>query len=256
MFVVDDYLVRLAGEVLPHDVSLPKVLSWDAAGSQFGVPDIRTVYAALLNDRKAVAAMDATFHAAPYHRPPVSPILYIKPRNTLVAHGARIAVPAGATSVQVGASIGIVLGRVAARVEPARALDYVAGFALVADLAVPHDSFFRLPACDVLFDGSCVIGPAVVANCHVPDPDAIAVEVSVGAHMVFSASTATSARSVARLLADVTEFMTLAPGDVLTMGVPWNAPVVHPGDAVTIEVQGWPPLRFQLAAASAGEALR
>ncbi|MGH8278873.1 MAG: fumarylacetoacetate hydrolase family protein, partial [Gammaproteobacteria bacterium] len=217
---------------------------------------IHTVYATLLNDRKAMAALDATFHAAPYYRPPVAPILYVKPRNTLGAHGARVAAPAGATSVQVGASIGIVLERVAARVDAAHALDYVAGFALVADLAVPHASFFRLPPRDVIPDGFCVLGPALVAKRHVANPDDVALTVRVGAHAVFSASTASCVRGVAQLLADVTDFMTLAPGDVLTLGVPWGAPVVHAGDAVTIEVQGWPPLRFQMADASAGEALR
>ncbi|HEX7325049.1 MAG TPA: fumarylacetoacetate hydrolase family protein [Rhodanobacteraceae bacterium] len=248
MFVVHDHRVQLAGERLPRDVRAAGVLALDAEGARFDVPDVHTVYGTLLNDRRALAALDESFHAAPYHHPPQAPILYVKPRNTLVGHGARVRVPAGATGVRVGASLGIVLGRVACHIDVAHALDYVAGFTPVADLSVPHASWFRLPPRDVIADGFCVVGPAIVAARDVANPNAVTLDVSLGAHRVYSASTATCVRGVARLLADVTEFMTLVPGDVLTLGVPWGAPVAHAGDRVGIEVQGWPPLRFQLAA--------
>jgi 5-oxopent-3-ene-1,2,5-tricarboxylate decarboxylase/2-hydroxyhepta-2,4-diene-1,7-dioate isomerase len=41
-------------------------------------------------------------------------------------------------------------------------------------------------------------------------------------------------RSAASLLADVTEFMTLSPGDVLALGVAWPAPRVRAGQRVDI----------------------
>lgn len=45
-------------------------------------------------------------------------------------------------------------------------------------------------------------------------------------------------RSVPRLLADVTEFMTLSPGDVLLVGVPEEAPQARVGDKIRIEIAG------------------
>ena len=45
-------------------------------------------------------------------------------------------------------------------------------------------------------------------------------------------------RPVARLLADVTDFMTLAPGDVLMLGVPLGAPLARSGQRVVTEIAG------------------
>jgi 5-oxopent-3-ene-1,2,5-tricarboxylate decarboxylase/2-hydroxyhepta-2,4-diene-1,7-dioate isomerase len=56
--------------------------------------------------------------------------------------------------------------------------------------------------------------------------------------LVQTASTADLIRPAARLLADVTEFMTLAPGDVLTLGAAWPAPRVSPGGTMTIGIDG------------------
>lgn len=64
----------------------------------------------------------------------------------------------------------------------------------------------------------------------------------------FIANTSTSIRNVARLIADVTDFMTLAPGDVLTLGVPHGAPVAHVGDEISIAIGDWPPLCFSMTA--------
>jgi 5-oxopent-3-ene-1,2,5-tricarboxylate decarboxylase/2-hydroxyhepta-2,4-diene-1,7-dioate isomerase len=246
--------MQLAGESLPRDVSAAQVRARIAAGASIAAPRVGTVYATLLNDRCALAALDAAFHAAPYHKPPTAPILYVKPRNTLVGHGAGVCVPQDAPGLCVGGSLGILIGRVASRVTAERALDYVAGYLIVADLSVPNDDFFRLPVRDLIRDGFCVLGPAVVAARHVPDPDALEITVNASGQPSFKTSTANCVRGVAKLLADVTDFMTLAPGDVLTLGVPWGAPVARAGDTVSVGVGGWPPLRFMLAAG--GDATR
>jgi 5-oxopent-3-ene-1,2,5-tricarboxylate decarboxylase / 2-hydroxyhepta-2,4-diene-1,7-dioate isomerase len=58
-------------------------------------------------------------------------------------------------------------------------------------------------------------------------------------------------RSAARLLADVSDFMALSPGDVLMLGTTFGAPRVGAGDAVEIEAPGWGVLRFTVAAGAA-----
>jgi 5-oxopent-3-ene-1,2,5-tricarboxylate decarboxylase/2-hydroxyhepta-2,4-diene-1,7-dioate isomerase len=103
-------------------------------------------------------------------------------------------------------------------------------------------------------DSFCVVGPAVVARRHVADPDALPIAIHIEGKTPFAASTATSIRDVARLIADVTDFMTLSPGDVLTLGVPHGAPVAHAGDAIRISIGDWPPLCFTTAAGEQGEA--
>jgi 5-oxopent-3-ene-1,2,5-tricarboxylate decarboxylase/2-hydroxyhepta-2,4-diene-1,7-dioate isomerase len=74
----------------------------------------------------------------------------------------------------------------------------------------------------------------VVSRNAIVDPDALTLRTYVDAVLVQTSSTADLVRSAARLLADVTEFMTLIPGDVLALGVAWPAPRVRAGQCVDI----------------------
>jgi 5-oxopent-3-ene-1,2,5-tricarboxylate decarboxylase/2-hydroxyhepta-2,4-diene-1,7-dioate isomerase len=200
----------------------------------------------LLNSRAALAALGEAVHASPYHAPPRAPVLYFKPPHTQLAPGA--AVPAGPVGLVVGASVGLVIGRSACRVDPARALDVVAGLVVVVDFHVPHASFYRPAVRLRARDASCLVGPAVVPLAHAGDPDALALQVWVDGARVQQACTGGMVRPAAPLIADVTEFMTLAPGDVLMLGVPHGAPVVHAGQTVAVEVAGIGRLEALLAA--------
>ncbi|HEX7382047.1 MAG TPA: fumarylacetoacetate hydrolase family protein [Nevskiaceae bacterium] len=252
MFVVNDHRVSLATESLARDVDASGLRGMLRTQRGFRPPVSGTVYASLLNDRAAQQALEPEMRDAPYKAPPQAPILYVKPRNTLVGYGARVVVPDNAKGVRLGASLGIVIGRVTCCVKAADAMEHVAGFVGVADLSIPHASVYRLPIGDQARDGFCVIGPAVVARRHVANPDALALTMAIEGGASFSGSTSTAVRSAARLLQDVTEFMTLVPGDVLTMGVLHGSPVGHAGDRVTLSVGDWAPLRFELVAADAG----
>ncbi|TDV03811.1 fumarylacetoacetate hydrolase family protein [Paraburkholderia caballeronis] len=252
MFSVADHLLHVEGEPLPRDVDAASARAALAAGVRCRAPVSGAVYGTLLNDRDALAALGDAVNAAPYKAPPKAPILYLKPRNTLAGHRARVEVPDDETGVQVGASLGIVIGRTASRVAKADAFDYIAGYTLVADLCVPHDNVYRPSVRFRARDRFCVIGPAVLAKRHVAHPDALPIAVGIEGRPTFTASTATSIRGVAQLLADVTDFMTLAAGDVLTLGVPHRAPVAHAGDHATLTLADWPPLDIAFVAAREG----
>ncbi|WP_321818015.1 MULTISPECIES: fumarylacetoacetate hydrolase family protein [unclassified Paraburkholderia] len=250
MFSVDDHLLHLEGEALPRDVDAAQARALLAHGARCRAPVSGAVYGTLLNDRHALDALGDAVNAAPYKAPPRAPILYLKPRNTLAGHGARVVVP-GAEGVQVGASLGIVIGRTATRVAARDAFDYIAGYTLVADLSVPHESVYRPSVRFRARDNFCVIGPTIVAQHHVADPDNLQIHVDIEGSARFSASTATSVRNVAQLLADVTDFMTLAPGDILTLGVPQGSPVAHEGARATISIADWPALAVEFIAQGA-----
>ena len=73
---------------------------------------------------------------------------------------------------------------------------------------------------------------------RVSDPDALRIEVAVDGETVSSSATGGRFRGVARLIADVSEFMTLQAGDVLLLGAAHGAPLVHAGQQVTITIAG------------------
>jgi 5-oxopent-3-ene-1,2,5-tricarboxylate decarboxylase/2-hydroxyhepta-2,4-diene-1,7-dioate isomerase len=207
----------------------------------FDVPPYRlsgTVYGALLNHRSALAALGDAVNKPPYNAPPKHPVLFIKPRNTLALGGEAVEIAAGTPELEVGACVGLVIGRTACRVSAPQALDYVAGYLIVADVSIPHANFFRPSVRYKARDGYCPLGPAVTARAAAVNPDALTLRSYVDGALIQSANTADLIRPAAQLLADVTEFMTLAPGDILALGAAAPAPRVRSGQRMTISVEG------------------
>ncbi len=194
-----------------------------------------TVVGTLLNDPAQVAALGEAVHAPPYKAPPQAPVLYVKPRNTLAASGAAVAAPAEPGALEIGATLGIVIGQVACRVREANALAHVAGWLLVADLFVPHTQFYRPAVRLRARDASCLLGAAALPRGALAAPDAVALEVSVDGGPAQRAAMSPSERPVARLIQDVSAFMTLHPGDVLLLGTRQGAPVARIGQRFAIE---------------------
>ncbi len=217
-----------------------------------------TVYGALLNHHTAFAALEGRMTLPPYYAPPRAPVLYLKPRNTLAADGDTVEVPAAAAAagasataeLEAAACLGIVIGRTACNLSESAALDHVAGFLIVNDVSIPHPDYYRPSVRYKARDGFCPLGPRVTARALVANPDALAIRTHVDGVLVQSMSTAELIRSVARLLAEVTEFMTLAPGDVLAAGAAAPAPRVRAGQTVTMEADALGILSNRFAGAS------
>jgi 5-oxopent-3-ene-1,2,5-tricarboxylate decarboxylase/2-hydroxyhepta-2,4-diene-1,7-dioate isomerase len=212
---------------------------WRLSGQVFGV---------LLNHRPALAALGEAVDAPPYKAPPKAPVLYIKPRNTQVGSGSAVAVPAEAPALEVGAAVGLVIGRGATAVAEAQALDHVAGLVLAADLSIPHESFYRPSVRLKARDGFCPLGPRVwplTADLRAR-VDALTLSVAVDGVIVHRCDTGDRIRPAARLLAEVSAFMTLAPGDVLLLGVSAGAPRVGAGHRVAVQAEGLGHLDFTL----------
>jgi 5-oxopent-3-ene-1,2,5-tricarboxylate decarboxylase/2-hydroxyhepta-2,4-diene-1,7-dioate isomerase len=213
-------------------------------------PPHGTVYGSLLNFRDALSAMGDALQRPPYKAPPVAPILYIKPRNTIASDGDAVIVPNGVDALEIGASLGLVIGRTACRVSEADALTFVAGYVIVNDVSVPHDSYYRPSLRFKCRDGFCPIGKLAPRGA-VENPNSLNLVVQVDGVPVQRASTAALVRPVERLLAEVSEFMTLHPGDVLMVGVPGGAPRARAGQQVTISIPGLGCLRNTLVAEGA-----
>jgi 5-oxopent-3-ene-1,2,5-tricarboxylate decarboxylase / 2-hydroxyhepta-2,4-diene-1,7-dioate isomerase len=196
------------------------------------------VYGVLLNHAQALHALGDTASKPPYKAAPKAPVLYIKPRNTLAASGDSVVVPRDASQVEVGAALGIVIGQVACRVQAADAEKFIAGYTVVNDISIPHDSFYRPSLRFKVRDGFCPIGPVVVPRASVPDPDRLRVRVFIDDQLAQETATSGMLRPVAQLLADVTEFMTLSSGDVLMLGVAAGAPLARAGQRVAVEIDG------------------
>src|SRR5690606_5003805 len=94
-------------------------------------------------------------------------------------------------------------------------------------------------------DGFCPIARMVPASAGF-DIDSASLSVHINGQLVSERSLQQLVRPAAQLLADVTEFMTLVPGDVLLLGPGEGAPLARAADTVVIAAPGLGELRHTL----------
>ena len=197
-----------------------------------------TVYGVLLNFRAELEALAPQMNTPPYKAPPQAPVLYVKTANTWTPHGGAIAVPQGVAQVEVGATLAMVMGE----------SGDVAGYVPMNDLSLPHTSFFRPPVRFKCIDGFLGIGPRLRTD---GDPARFTLEVRINGEVRQHADFSQLVRSAPQLLADVSAFMTLAPGDVLMLGCNAGRPLARAGDRIEIAAPGFETLVNTLVEAQA-----
>jgi 2-keto-4-pentenoate hydratase/2-oxohepta-3-ene-1,7-dioic acid hydratase in catechol pathway len=176
-------------------------------------------------------------HAAEMKKPlPAEPLVFMKPASAVVGPDHPVAVPAWAGRVDHEAEMAIVIGRRASRVPVAQALDYVLGVTCLndvtaRDLQVKDVQYTRAKG----FDTFAPIGPCIAVNLN---PSKLAVEGWVNGDKRQSSNTEQLIFPVPDLVAFVTRFCTLEPGDIITTGTPSGVGPLKPGDRVMVKVEG------------------
>jgi 2-keto-4-pentenoate hydratase/2-oxohepta-3-ene-1,7-dioic acid hydratase in catechol pathway len=119
----------------------------------------------------------------------------------------------------------------------ADAMDVVAGYTCVVDVSNRDDqdreqNWVRGKA----FDGAAPLGPVVATPEHVPD-DA-SVELRLNGETRQSSTREYLIFPIPELIAEITTYMTLEPGDVIATGTPEGVGPLSDGDSVTVEIEG------------------
>lgn len=193
-----------------------------------------TLFGVALNYQGLLRSRLAEFNEPPYQQPPLKPVLFIKTPNTRNGDGQPVVMPAG-ERLQPGPALGVVIGKTASRVDEKDALSHVAGYVIVNEFSLPEESYYRPAVKAKCRDGFCALGSEVI---ELADPHALTLKVLVNGDVRQENTTANFVRSVPRLIAELSEFMTLHEGDVLITGTPEGRVDVQPGDEVTVEISG------------------
>jgi 2-keto-4-pentenoate hydratase/2-oxohepta-3-ene-1,7-dioic acid hydratase in catechol pathway len=168
---------------------------------------------------------------------PDRPMLFLKPPNTLASHGASVELPAGKERIDHEAELGVVIGQQCRNVDADEAEDVIAGYTCVNDLSNRDDqrqerNWVRGKA----FDGAAPIGPVVADPEHVPEEAAVRLRVNGETRqdghrgqLYFDVST---------LIEEITSYVTLEPGDVISTGTPDGVGPVSDGDHIEVDVEG------------------
>jgi acylpyruvate hydrolase len=186
-------------------------------------------------------------HAAESNQPiPDHPTVFAKYNNTVVGPGAAIVLPTVTEKVDYEAEFAFVIGRTARNVAAADALDYVAGYLPFNDVSA-RDYQMRTSQWTVgkTFDTFGPMGPALVTSDEIPNPHDLDISLTINGEVLQSSNTSNLIFSVNELIADLTSFMTLEPGDLISTGTPSGVGSarkpqrwLRAGDVVALTIEG------------------
>lgn len=174
---------------------------------------------------------------------PASPIVFNKWTTCISGPNDPVLRPPGAHKLDWEVELGVVIGRETRFVRESEALRHVAGYCLVNDVSersyqLEHGSQWALgKGCDTFGP----IGPWLVGADHIPDPQDIDLWLDVNGERMQQGNTRDMIFGVAFLVAELSRFMTLLPGDVIATGTPSGVGMgrkppryLQPGDVVTL----------------------
>jgi len=175
------------------------------------------------------------------------PVLFSLFPNSLGAHRGEVPIPTHLSEeVDYEGELGVVIGRPAKDVSAEEALDYVFGYTVVNDITARNIQFQepQWSRCKS-FDGFTPVGPVVVTADEIPDPQALHLTTDVDGLRVQDSTTGYMIRTVAQLIASISQSLTLLPGTVISTGSPGgagrsrNPPLyLRPGTEVTVTIDG------------------
>jgi 2-keto-4-pentenoate hydratase/2-oxohepta-3-ene-1,7-dioic acid hydratase in catechol pathway len=177
---------------------------------------------------------------------PEYPIAFNKFNNALAGHGETVTIPAVTSKADYEVELAVIIGRRAASVPVASALDFVLGYATANDLSA-RDLQFRTAQWMLgkTLDGFLPLGPDLVTADEVPDPQALRLRTWLNGELRQDSNTSDMIFSVAELVSYCSTYFTLEPGDVMITGTPagvisgMKEPVwLKGGDRVIVEVEG------------------
>lgn len=168
---------------------------------------------------------------------PDRPLLFLKPPNALAGHGDTVTLPRGKESVEFEAEFAIVIGEQCRDVDAEDAMDVIEGYTCLNDVSNRDDqrieqNWIRGKA----FDGSAPVGPVVATPDEVPDDASVSLRVNGETKQ--SSSIDEFIFSIPELIEEITRYLTLEPGDIISTGTPAGVGPLSDGDRVEVEIEG------------------
>ncbi|HEV7740903.1 MAG TPA: fumarylacetoacetate hydrolase family protein [Pseudolysinimonas sp.] len=175
--------------------------------------------------------------AAERGRVPDQPSYFLKPSTSVSESGTPVERPAGTELLGFEGEVAVVIGTTARRVSVEDAWSYVSGVTAANDLGLydlrEADKGSNLRSKGG--DGFTPVGPEIMPAAGL-DPAALRVRTWLNGQLVQSDTTSELLFPLPQLIADVSQLITLEPGDLILTGTPAGASVAQPGDRLEVEV--------------------
>lgn len=179
---------------------------------------------------------------------PDRPLLFLKPPNAVAGHGDGVPVLDEHKRIDYEAELGVVIGQQCRNVPQSRAMETVDGITCVNDISNRDDqeqeqNWIRGKA----FDTSAPIGPVVASPDEVPSDASI--RLRLNGEIKQDSSRDEFIFTIPELIEEISRYMTLEPGDIISTGTPFGIGPIEEGDVMEVDIEGVGTLQNEVTAA-------
>ncbi len=152
---------------------------------------------------------------------PSAPLLFCKTPNTLNGPFDPIVMPRSSDQIDWEVELAVVIGKKGKRIPRDQAFDHIAGYCVMNDVSArraqfAHSQWFRGKS----FDTFAPLGPVLVTTDEIDDVHNLRLTAKVNDEVMQEGTTRDMMFGVDAIIADVSEDITLMPGDILSTGTP------------------------------------
>lgn len=171
---------------------------------------------------------------------PESPLVFIKGANTVTGENQVSVRPNNVEYMHYEAELVVEIGKVAHKVSRERAMEYVRGYRLCNDYAVRDylENYYRPNLRVKSRDALTPLSTTLVPKARIADPHNLTLKTYINGEVKQTGNTRDMVFDIPYLIAWLSDFMTLQPGDLIATGTPKGLADVRPGDEVIVEIEG------------------
>ena len=178
---------------------------------------------------------------------PAEPVVFFKSTTALCGPNDNVIIPRNSEKTDWEVELAVIIGKKASYIEEKDAMDYVAGYALHNDYS---ERAFQLERSGQWVKGKsndtfAPLGPVMVTKDEIPDPQNLRLWLSVNGEMLQDSNTDDMVFDVPFVVAYLSQFMTLLPGDVISTGTPFGVGLgfkppryLHGGEVIELGIDG------------------
>jgi 2-keto-4-pentenoate hydratase/2-oxohepta-3-ene-1,7-dioic acid hydratase in catechol pathway len=187
------------------------------------------------------------------HEAPKEPVFFMKAASTVVGPEEAVVCPKGVGRIDHEVELAVVIGKRGKRISRTKAMELVAGYTILndvtardmqtRDMALSHPWFLSKS-----FDTFGPMGPCLVTADEIPDPHRLELKLTVNGEVRQHSNTSNLIFKTPELIASLSRYLTLEPGDVISTGTPDGISPIEPGDVMEAAVEDIGTLRNPVVA--------
>jgi 2-keto-4-pentenoate hydratase/2-oxohepta-3-ene-1,7-dioic acid hydratase in catechol pathway len=234
----------------------PMAMSVKLTGERRGLDDVRLLAPVIPRSKIVAVGRNYAAHAAEMSEEvPKTPLTFFKPNTSVIGPGEPIIYPAASREVSYEGELAVVIGRICKEVPTSRVPEVIFGYTVAndvtaRDLQKTDGQWARAKG----YDTFCPLGPWITTHQGVDEVASVAIRTSLDGELRQDGNTKDLIFTIPEIVAYISSYTTLLPGDVILTGTPSGVGPMLPGQVVSIDIEGIGTLTNPVAGTQSQEA--